>query len=129
MFQITIAPTLPTIPREPDTGALYDLVIALGLIADSVSDPGAAAVAPLGYAVQLGAMCAIADAPPDVPVPAADPGDVGSWLRSHGTIADDASAAGGVAYVEIGEMVPTVASMLAMTCPAELEIAISAAMG
>ncbi len=124
MFQITIAPALPTIPREPDTAALYDHIIALGMLADSINDDGRAAVAPLGYAVQLAAMCTIADAPLDMPIDAADPVDVLPWLRTHGEIADDASAGGGVAYVEIGELVPTVASMLAMTCPAELEIAI-----
>jgi hypothetical protein len=129
MSVLYVAPLLPELPADPTPGDLYSHIIELRIIADRVSYEGAIAVMELGSAVMLGALCAIAAPLPDIPIPSVNPDDVLPWLERHGATGDQWSEIGALASCSIGAMVPTLAGMLAMQCPAELEVEISARMG
>ena len=129
MSVLYVAPLLPELPADPTPGDLYSHIIELRIIADRVSYEGAIAIMPVGSVVPLAALCAIAAPLPDIPIPSVNPDDVMPWLERHGSTGDQWSEIGALASCSIGAMVPTLAGMLAMQCPAELEVAISARMG
>lgn len=129
MSVLYVAPMLPELPADPTPGDLYSHIIELRIIADRVSYEGAIAIMPVGSVVPLAALCAIAAPLPDIPIPSVNPDDVLPWLERHGSTGDQWSEIGALASCSIGAMVPTLAGMLAMQCPAELEVAISARMG
>ena len=124
-----VTPLLPELPADPTPGDLYSHLIELRIIADRVSYEGAVAVMPLSSAVMLGALCAIAAPLPDIPIPSVPADDVMPWLEQHGKTGDEWSEIGASVSCSIDDMVPTLAGMLAMQCPDELEVAISARMG
>ena len=129
MSVLYVTPLLPELPTDPTPGDLYSHIIGLRIIADRVSYEGAVAIMPVGSVVPLAALCAIAAPLPDIPIPSVNPDDVMPWLERHGATGDQWSEIGALASCSIGAMVPTLAGMLAMQCPAELEVAISARMG
>ena len=129
MSVLYVAPMLPELPADPTPGDLYSHIIELRIIADRVSYEGAIAIMPVGSVVPLAALCAIAAPLPEIPIPSVNPDDVMPWLERHGTTGDQWSEIGAAVSCSIGAMVPTLAGMLAMQCPAELEVAISARMG
>lgn len=129
MSVLYVAPMLPELPADPTPGDLYSHIIELRIIADRVSYEGAVAVMELGSAVMLGALCAIAAPLPDIPIPSVPADDVLPWLERHGSTGDQWSEIGALASCSIGAMVPTLAGMLAMQCPAELEAELRARMG
>ena len=129
MSVLYVAPMLPELPADPTPGDLYSHIIELRIIADRVSYEGAIAILPVGSVVPLAALCAIAAPLPEIPIPSVNPDDVMPWLERHGSTGDQWSEIGALASCSIGAMVPTLAGMLAMQCPAELEVAISARMG
>jgi hypothetical protein len=129
MSVLYVAPMLPELPADPTPGDLYSHIIELRIIADRVSYEGAIAIMPVGSVVPLAALCAIAAPLPEIPIPSVNPDDVMPWLERHGSTGDQWSEIGALASCSIGAMVPTLAGMLAMQCPAELEVAISARMG
>jgi len=129
MSVLYVAPMLPELPADPTPGDLYSHIIELRIIADRVSYEGAIAIMPVGSVVPLAALCAIATPLPDIPIPSVPADDVLPWLERHGSTADQWNEIRALASCSIGAMVPTLAGMLAMQCPAELEVAISARMG
>lgn len=129
MSVLYVAPMLPELPTDPTPGDLYSHIIELRIIADRVSYEGAIAVMPVGSVVPLAALCAIAAPLPDIPIPSVNADDVLPWLERHGSTGDQWSEIGASVNCSIGAMVPTLAGMLAMQCPAELEAELRARMG
>ena len=129
MHDIYIQTLLGPIPEHPEPSELYDYLVDLGIIADRISADGYQAVAPLGHIVQLAALCAIASPVPDIPVPAIAADDVEAWLTTHGGLVDTCEEMHASATIAIGDIVPTLAGMLKLECPAELEARISAELG
>ena len=117
-----------TLPDNPTTDELYHYICDLGVIADRLSADGHEGIASLGDMVQLAALCALTSPVADMPIPAAEPSDAAAWLTRHGGIVDTCAQMVASGFIALGDVVPTLASLLAMECPAELAQDIRAAM-
>lgn len=114
--QALLTPAKPA----PDGDAILEWLIALGDAADASP---VKAVVSLGEIVEVAALACLAT-PPDLPpfTPAAPTAEEAQeWLITHGAASEEIHAAGGNALIRVSDVIGTVASMLAMQCPAWLE--------